>query len=215
MKLQFIKYTCAISLALTASQAYSSSAYNYGVQIANKTNNTFYVEWYEDNLCKSATGPDTLKPNNTTTPFTPSSIDNVYGIVSANETDLNCGFISDLPSSVLIANVGGGHMDIMQEGDFDVSDEKITTGLIPDPIYQFNINGYNGPAPVPAKITTVDFKWDGIESNNVQKLSSTVDLLTSMLSKRYPNYELIDSKITKYSVGTYDIDIKYHDMSKD
>ena len=216
MKLQLIKYACVTSLALSASYAYAATP---DVVWINTTHSTLYLQVYHNDECMLSQ-PKALGYNAYYPDKNDDDSDKIWGHMSGTQSEVECSN-SNLDPSKAVSNVSitsytrqDNSANIDQEGN-GFTTTKILVHTT-DTLHQFTVTAYNPPPPgPPAKITTVDFKWDGIEANNPQGLSSTVDLLTSMLGKRYPSYELIDTKITKGSNNAYDIDIKYHDTDKD
>lgn len=201
---------------LSAPYAYAEDA---SVFWENRTQSTLYLQIYHDNTCilpqPIALGYNSAYPDTNSDGATI-----IWGHLSGTKSEVGCDNNNPDPSSaasnVLITSyTAQDKATIPQEGNGITSSTSIVNYGYGD-IYKYSITSYTPTPPgPPAQITTVDFKWSGIEANSPQGLSSTVDLLTSMLSNRYQNYELIDTKITKDKNNAYDIDIKYHDKDKD
>jgi len=223
VKKPFLNYLLFSCLAVSSAQCY---AVNDFLEWANQTEVTlYYMVMHEDSsgnfTCTNKGTSLALLPDGMESETVDASSAYVYSIVSTESFSLACdSSVLNQPSNVLVTKYtyseGSNKSQILQESaSFDTQVYVLSNN--DSRTYEYSMSNYTPtpPPPTPANITTVSFSWNNSQGNSPQGLSSTAELLAQMLNKKYPQYEYMNTEITKNSDNKYDLTIKYHDTSKD
>lgn len=200
---------------LLASQLANAASSNVGMRVKNNCDVTLYFAPFVEGKEYEAISVSPGTERGIVT-----SYNNEYMFISAYQAEVdNKNLTTVSPNAVQDQlQYNGGHysLEVLATGDYDSYGAYIVGEpyITPHQGTDYYVLPVSCPQ-APPQITTVTFAWNDIEANSPQGLSSTADLLASMLSHKYSGYKLMDTKIIKNSnAATYNIALKYYDTNQ-